>query len=127
MADWVLDSSAVLAVLLNERGGEIPEAAFPAALISTVNLAEVATRLIDLGHSPAEADQLAARGGYRIVAFDAPAATAVAKLRSATRHLGLSLGDRACLALAEREGLPVLTADRAWASLDIGVQIRLIR
>jgi PIN domain nuclease of toxin-antitoxin system len=127
MAEWVLDSSAVLAVFLNERGGDIAEAAFPAALVSAVNLAEVATRLIDRGRSPVEADQLAARGGFGIVAFDASAAAAVAMLRPATRHLGLSLGDRACLALAEREGLPVMTADRAWTSLDIGVEIRLIR
>jgi PIN domain nuclease of toxin-antitoxin system len=96
-------------------------------MISAVNVAEVITRLIDLGYSPEAAEVAISRGGFEVIPFDTAAASLAAKLRVTTRHLGLSLGDRACLALAEREGLPVLTADRAWASLDIGVEIRLIR
>jgi PIN domain nuclease of toxin-antitoxin system len=96
-------------------------------MISAVNVAEVITRLIDLGYSPEAAEAAVSRGGFEVIPFDMAAASLAAKLRVATRHLGLSLGDRACLALAERERLPVLTADRAWASLDIGVEIRLIR
>jgi PIN domain nuclease of toxin-antitoxin system len=61
------------------------------------------------------------------VIFDGPMALRAGKLRAAARSRGLSLGDRACLALAQREGLPALTADRAWAGLDIGVEVRLIR
>ena len=59
--------------------------------------------------------------------FDEALGLRAGALRLATRHLGLSLGDRACLALAEREQLPILTGDGAWALLDIGLDIRLIR
>lgn len=62
-----------------------------------------------------------------IVPFDDELAYDCAGLRPVTKHLGLSLGDRACLALAKREVLPVLTADRVWSELDIGVEVRLIR
>lgn len=59
--------------------------------------------------------------------FDTDLALRAALLRNSTRPYGLSLGDRACLALARREGLPVLTADRSWAKLDVGVEVVLIR
>jgi len=127
MADWILDSSAVLAFLRGEPGGEVAEAALPSALISAVNLAEVVGRLVDNGSGEDDAARLAMRGGFRVVDFDRALGLRAGALRLVTRHQGLSLGDRACLALAEREQLPVLTADRAWASLDIGVDIRLIR
>ena len=127
MADWVLDSSAVLASARGERGGDVAEAAFSDALICAVNLAEVVTRLADVGLSMRQVRGLVEAGGFATVDFDQGLAYRTAALRGVTRDLGLSLGDRACLALAERESLPVLTADRAWASLDIGVEIRLIR
>ena len=127
MSSCALDSSAVLACLRNEPGGQIAEAAFTSSIISAVNLAEIVTRLLDYGHDEADAIDLAKIGGYAVADFDESLSLRAGALRSATRHLGLSLGDRACLALAERERLPVLTADRAWTSLDIGVEIRLIR
>jgi ribonuclease VapC len=126
MAEWVLDSSAVLAFIRGEPGGDEAAARFPASSISSVNLAEVVGRLVDLGLSEAEAARRA-RGPYAVADFDAALGVRAGLLRHATGHLGLSLGDRACLALAERERLPVLTADRSWAGLDIGVEIRLIR
>ncbi len=127
MADWVIDSSAVLAWLFRETGGEIAEAALSASQISAVNLTEVVSRLVEAGRTDAEAINLVLLGGYSVIDFDQELAIRAGALRRQTRHLGLSLGDRACLALAEREGLPVLTADRSWAALDIGVEIRLIR
>jgi ribonuclease VapC len=127
VADWVLDSSAVLAWLHKEPGHKLVASALPDSLISSVNLAEVVTKLVDRGRPEQEAFSIATLGGYEIVALDEALALRTGGLRALTRHLGLTLGDRACLALAEREGLPLFTADRAWAGLDIGVQIRLIR
>ena len=65
--------------------------------------------------------------GVEIVPFDEPRAYDTASLRSLTRAKGLSLGDRACLALARERGVPAVTADRAWAALDLGIEIELIR
>ena len=65
--------------------------------------------------------------GMDIVPFDAEQAYETTEFRGATRSRGLSLGDRACLQLATRRGLPALTADRAWAEIDAGVEVRLIR
>lgn len=127
MAAWVLDSSTVLAALRGEPGGDEARAQFEQSLISAVNLAEVVGRLVDLGYDQDEAKTYARLGDYAVAPFDMALGLRAGELRAATRRLGLSLGDRACLALAEREGLPVLTADRAWATLDIGVEIRLIR
>ncbi|MDP1631775.1 MAG: type II toxin-antitoxin system VapC family toxin [Caulobacter sp.] len=127
MADWVLDASAVLAVVLTEPGGDRVRPLIADSLLSAVNLAEVATRLLDLGFAAAEVDRLLERLRFSVVPFDAGLAVSAGRLRTQTRHLGLSLGDRACLALAQREQLPVLTADRAWARLDVGVEVVLIR
>lgn len=127
MAEWVLDASAVLAGLRNETGGERVLPVMETSLLSAVNLAEVATRLLDLGVSAADIDGLPERLRCEVVPFDEGLALSAGLLRVQTRHLGLSVGDRACLALAQREGLPVLTADRAWAKLDVGVEVVLIR
>ena len=127
MAELVIDSSAVLAWLTGERGAEAVEPVLPVSLVSAVNLAEIITKLVEGGHTDSEATELVLRSDYDVIGFDQTLALRAGQLRRQTRHLGLSLGDRACLALAERESLPVLTADRAWASLDIGVEIRLIR
>ena len=127
MSDAVLDASAVLAVLNDETGASTVWNLLPGAMISTVNAAEVAAKLVDAGTEPRMAIEFIQRLGLRIMPFlDADIET-TARLRKLSRTLGLSLGDRACLALAMREGLPALTADRAWSGLDIGVEVRLIR
>lgn len=127
MADWVLDASAVLASFRDEVGGDRVRPLLNVSLLSTVNLAETATRLLELGVSPEAIDGLPESLRCEVIPLDADLAFRAAHLRTQTRHLGLSLGDRACLALAQREGLPVLTADRSWAKLDVGVEVVLIR
>lgn len=97
------------------------------AWISAVNLAEVAQRLIDGEMDGMTAVALLEALPCKIAMFDRPDAYDAALLRRATQQRGLSLGDRACLALGKRLGLPVYTADRAWAELDLGVEVVLIR
>lgn len=127
MADIVLDASAVLALLHREVGADIVLRHLDDALVSAVNLAELGARLADHGMPEAEIKEVAEAVGLEIAPFDESQAYASAFLRSATRAKGLSLGDRACLALAKARGVPALTADRAWAELDLGVDVRLIR
>lgn len=123
----VLDASALLALINAEPGAEMVAAALADATIGTVNLAEVVTKLIELGIREQDAWAEASDLVPRVVDFDLDLARRTARLRPPTRAFGLSLGDRACLALAEFLRLPVLTADRAWQKLSLPVDIRLIR
>ena len=95
--------------------------------ITTLNLAEVVSNMVEKGISPYETEMQVGRLPSLVVALDRSLAIQAGLLRQATRHKGLSLGDRACLALAMRERLPVMTADRAWADLDLPVEVVLIR
>jgi PIN domain nuclease of toxin-antitoxin system len=123
----VLDASALLALLQGEPGGPDVAALIPDVAMSAVNLSEVVGKLIDAGASEADA-RLATGGlGVRIVDFDEVQAFEAAGLRAATRSVGLSLGDRACIALARRLGVPAVTTDRAWARLRLGVTVRVVR
>jgi ribonuclease VapC len=129
---FVLDASAVLALLNNETGAErvaqcLAQGQAPGCAISAVNLAEVLTKLIDRGVPAEIAAKLLQDLELAVVSVDETAALAIAGLRSATRSFGLSLGDRACLALAQAIKAKVLTADRPWAQLELGVEIELIR
>lgn len=123
----VLDASAVIAVYFDEPGAEQVRATLPGALLSSVNYTEVIGKALDRGETLAAALRKLAAMGFTVVAHDAQLAQRAGELRPLTRRLGMSLADRACLALAERERLPVLTADRSWRSLDIGIDVRLIR
>lgn len=123
----VLDASAVLAVLLEEAGTDAVEPHIPGGIVSAVSLAEVAGRLADRGLEEEEARAAIADLALVVVPFDEAQALAAGMLRPPTRHLGLSLGDRACLALALERGLPALTADRRWSGANVGVEVRLIR
>ncbi len=127
MTDVVLDASAVLAVLNSEPGAEAVWAHLPGACMSAVNAAEVAAKLVDGGLDPDHAGQSLDRLGARVVPFTIADVVPAAQIRAATRSAGLSLGDRACLALARRLGVPALTADRQWRDLQVGVEVRLIR
>lgn len=127
MTDVVADASAVLAILRGEIGAEDALRATSGAVISAVNYAEVISRLIDLGASIEDAVTAIDRLGIEVADFDETLAVRTGMLRPGTRGRGLSLGDRACLALAHRLGLAAVTADRAWADLDLGLEVVLIR
>ncbi len=127
MADVVLDASAVLAVLNGEPGADEVWRHLPGAHLSAVNAAEVAAKVVDRGDSAEEAGRMLERLGARIVPFEASDVVPSARIRAAKGSAALSLGDRACLSLAVRLGMPALTADRIWAELETGAEIKLIR
>ena len=124
---YTLDASALLAIFNNESGSQEVEALLAKSHIGTVNLAEVAAKLSEYGTDDAEIVSSIGEMELSIVSFDERQALRAGVLRRATQRLGLSLGDRACLALAALTSTTVLTADKAWAKLDIGVNIQVIR
>jgi len=123
----VVDASAVITLLQNEAFGGLETLRIVGARISAVNLSEVLATLCSGGLAEAEADAALAALDLRVVAFDEQEARAAARLWPRARGAGLSLADRACLALGLRLGSPVVTADRVWGTLDIGAEIVLIR
>jgi ribonuclease VapC len=128
LSNAVLDASAILAFLNQETGHQrVAELLRDGAVVSAVNLAEVAARLSEAGGSDSQIRIILDVLQLEVAAFGADLAYRTAMLRLPTRHLGLSLGDRACLALAEQLGLPAVSADRAWGNLQIGVPIELLR
>jgi ribonuclease VapC len=124
---WVLDSSAILASFLVEPGSEYIDSRVGTRFVSAVNLSEVATKLIERGISYDAFKTLGIVDAHTIIDFDLDQALLAAKLRPLTKRKGLSLGDRACLALAIQQVATVLTADRAWAEIDVGVKIEVVR
>jgi ribonuclease VapC len=127
VASVVLDSSAILAVLNAEPGAQVVAAALNHALISAVNYAEVVGKLIERGSSYALALSALTAIALNVADFDLALAQRAGELRAETRKRGLSLGDRACLSLAEREGIPAITADRSWVGAVSGVEVQLFR
>lgn len=127
MTGVVLDASAVLAVINAEPGAERVIEVLDGALLSAVNHAEVVTKLIERGVNRETARAAVLKIGVEVADYGIDQADRTGELRRETRHLGLSLADRACLALAESRGLPAITADKKWASAKIDVDIRVIR
>ena len=123
----VFDSSALLAISFGEAGAERAARGLKDGMMSAVNVAEVISRYVDLGVSEEDARASLQAFGLEIRPFDETQAMAAGLMRTPTQKLGLSLGDRACLALAVQEGATVLTADRTWAALDLEVEVELIR
>lgn len=123
----VLDTSAVLALLFQEPGASRVAAVVGEGLISTVNLAETSAVVERHGRDPASVVRLLRDIGLAFVPYDEDQAVHTAALEVATREAGLSLGDRACLALAIREQGAVLTAARVWARLQLPIRVELIR
>lgn len=127
--DTVVDASAALVVIRREPGEDVVLGAIAdgTAFISTVNVAEVISSLIDRGMTQSDAVGALATPELVVVPFTELHALAAAALRPPTRALGLSPGDRACLALGLELNRPILTADRAWAQLNLPVPIVLVR
>jgi ribonuclease VapC len=128
MPIYVLDASALMALFQGESGSDkVAQAVKDGAAISAVNLSEIASKLNEL-HTPQTLIQDAINAlGLTIVDFNTESAYQVGLLRPLTRHPGLSLGDRACLALAQYLNLPALTCDRLWKNLSLDIAIEVIR
>ena len=124
---YVLDASALLAVLNREPGAGVVAPLLGRAAISSVNWTEVLQRAIALGMEVRDVREELESLGLRVLPFTAEDAEPTARLWPITRRVGLPLGDRACLSLAQRLGLPAFTAERIWPTLDLGVEVRLIR
>ena len=127
MIEMVMDSSAVLASIHGEPGADVVRAALAGAVISAINFAEVVSKLISRGLPEAEAAIAARRFGTQVVEVDEDQAIAAGMIHAATRAAGISMADAFCLALAKQRGTPALTSDRAWKTLDVGVEVMLIR
>jgi len=127
MTKVVLDSSALIAYFNGEPGGEIVDGRVTSGLLSAVNLAEVVTKMVQQGGTPDRVRAITSTLSCEIAPLDAELGVSAGIFHASTRAFGLSLGDCVCLALAIRENLPVLTADRAWATLDLPIPVTLIR
>lgn len=123
----LLDASALLALVFEEPGAETVLAALDSAAIGAVNLAEVVDLAARRGLDPARAAAWPAELALPVIGFTAPMAARTGRVLAEFRRRGLSLGDAACLGTAAVLGLPVLTADRLWAALETGVEVRLLR
>lgn len=129
MSAAVLDASALLALLLDEPGASVVAEALIEARMSSVNYAEVVSHFIHLGMPATEVEAMLRPLPFAIIDADQALATSAGQLRAVTATAGLSLGDRFCLALARRDCLPALTADRQWQSIAeaAGVEVSVIR
>jgi PIN domain nuclease of toxin-antitoxin system len=124
---FVLDASALLCLVHREAGWETVAARLPQSRIGAVNLGEVVAKLNERGLPPEAIDAALDALDLRVIDFDAELARASGLLREKTRHAGLSLGDRACLALAGKLRAVALTTDGAWRGLEVGVDIEAVR
>lgn len=129
MISIVLDASALLAMLREEPGGDKVAGALIGSRMCVVNLAEVTSHFVHNGMPPEEVDAMLRPLPITLVEADMELARIAGHLRVQTSEAGLSLGDRFCLALALRDGLPAWTADRQWASVaeKIGAKVKIIR
>jgi ribonuclease VapC len=129
VTDVVLDASAILALIFDEPGADQVEKHLPGALVSTVNILEVATRLLSFDMPDNVVETVIDTLQLSIQPFDYEQAMTAAQLRTLTRSAGLSLGDRACIALAKVSKTPAVTADKAWQNIagNAAVKVELIR
>ena len=123
----VLDASALLAFMFREAGHESVGAAFAAGCMSTVNLSEVLARFARDGHPVDAVLSSIEKTALEFVDFSRAHAAIAGGLADAGQSVGLSLGDRACIALAIERKLPVLTADRAWLRIALPIRVQTVR
>ena len=123
----ILDASAVFALLWNEPGMEQVQAQLNGSIVSAVNLAEIYSKANERMQDLAVVRKVLQTMPIVIRPFDETASLLTGQLRQSTKSLGLSLGDRACLATAMLEKRRILTADRAWSKLGLDIEIILIR
>jgi ribonuclease VapC len=123
----VLDASAILALYFGEPAAETVGGIVAGSLVSSVNYSEVIGKALERGDGFDAALRKLAAMAFIVIAHDEGLARRTGELRPATKRWGLSLGDRACLALAEREGSRVYTLDRSWAKLPLGIEIVVLR
>jgi PIN domain nuclease of toxin-antitoxin system len=119
MSKVVLDASALLALIKNEPGAEIIEGLLGNIIMSSVNVVEVASILLDSDMTNIEAKEAIITFVDSIVPLDLEHSIACATLKKSTKHLGLSLGDRACISLGIKLQLPIYTADKVWSQLQL--------
>ena len=128
---YVMDASALLALMQGERGSDVVDELIQdqECIASSVNIAEVGTRLIDKGLAPAHLARTLQQLDVQPIDFDLEQATLCASLRLSTKHVGLSLGDRACLALTQLVKGTAVTADSVWTDVAeaVGVKVLMIR
>ena len=117
MSSVVLDASALLAMLKDEPGGAKVASVIADAAISVVNLSEVVSHFVRAGMPAADVEDMLNALPFTLVPAVAALAWETGRLRAVTAEAGLSLGDRFCLALAKRDGLPAWTADKAWKTI----------
>jgi PIN domain nuclease of toxin-antitoxin system len=127
MSKIVLDSSAMLAFINGEPGAEVVAQSLSQAVMSAINLSEVVAKLVDREVPESVIQRFVAQLRVKVVPVDQEQAVTAGLLRLQTKSVGLSLGDRICIALALQQDCPVLTSDRAWRSVDLGIEVRLIR
>jgi PIN domain nuclease of toxin-antitoxin system len=127
VSEVVVDASAVLALLNQETGSEEILQLIDNAAISSVNLSEVIAKLAEAGIPEEEIRQIILHLNLEVVLFNEEQALTAGMLRPATKSIGLSFGDRACLALGVILNQPVITTDRLWSNLNMGIEIRVVR
>jgi ribonuclease VapC len=128
MSKVVLDASAILAFIFDEPGAErLTPALLRSAVASTVNLAEVQSKLVNWGHPPDEAWEDALATVAEVEQYTSEQAKIAGSLVTETKTKGLSLGDRSCLALALLLDAPVYTTEQIWRNIKVGVKIHVIR
>ena len=127
MAEAVLDASALIAFIRNEPGADKVAAVLSGSCISAVNLEETLSKMIQYGNPLEAVSYQIERLRIPVIAFDAEQARIASSMWKSTRSIGISLGDRACLSLALKFGVPALTTERDWSKIDVGVRVEKIR